>query len=57
MTGRGIGRALAALAVGAAAGYACALLRTPIPWMLGPLFSLAFLRVAGIDVGVPTPVR
>ena len=57
MTRRGIGRAALALAIGAAAGYACALLRTPIPWMLGPLFSLAFLRVAGVDIGVPTPVR
>ena len=57
MTGRGLGRTLVTLAIGAAAGYACALLHTPIPWMLGPLFSLAFLRVAGIDVGVPTPVR
>ncbi len=49
--------ALLALAIGAGAGYGCALLRTPIPWMLGPLFSLAFLRVAGADVGVPAPVR
>jgi membrane AbrB-like protein len=57
MTSRGLGRTLVTLAIGAVAGYACALLHTPIPWMLGPLFSLAFLRVAGIDVGVPTPVR
>src|SRR5664279_5434295 len=57
MTRRGFSRALASLAIGAAAGYACALLHTPIPWMLGPLFSLAILRVAGVDVGVPTPVR
>jgi len=57
MTRRGFSRALASLAVGVAAGYVCALLHTPIPWMLGPLFSLAFLRVAGVDVGVPTPVR
>jgi uncharacterized protein len=57
MTRPGIVRALAALAIGAAAGFACSLLRTPIPWMLGPLFSLAFLRVAGVDIGVPTPVR
>jgi uncharacterized protein len=50
-------RALAALAIGATAGFVCSLLHTPIPWMLGPLFSLAFLRVAGVDIGVPTPVR
>ena len=57
MTRRGIGRSLLALAIGATAGYLCAWLHTPIPWMLGPLFSLAILRVAGVDVGVPTPVR
>jgi membrane AbrB-like protein len=47
----------AALAVGTAAGYACMLLRTPIPWMLGPLFSLALLRVLGADVAAPFPAR
>ena len=57
MTRRGVRSALLALAIGAGAGYVCAWLRTPIPWMLGPLFSLAFLRVAGVDVGVPAPVR
>ena len=57
MTRPGMRSALLALAIGAGAGYACALLHTPIPWMLGPLFSLAFLRVAGVDVGVPAPVR
>ena len=25
--------------------------------MLGPLSALAFLRVAGVDIGVPTPIR
>jgi membrane AbrB-like protein len=57
MTRRGIGRTLLAFAIGISAGFACAALHTPIPWMLGPLFSLAILRVAGVDVGVPTPVR
>ena len=47
----------AALVVGVLAGYACTLLRTPIPWMLGPLFALAFLRVAGVDVEAPPPAR
>jgi membrane AbrB-like protein len=45
------------IAIGVAAGAFCAWLNTPIPWMLGPLFALAILRVAGADVGVPTPVR
>ena len=57
MTRRGIGSALLALAIGAIAGYVCSLLHTPIPWMLGPLFTLAALRVAGVDIGVPTPIR
>ena len=47
----------AALAVGTGAGYACMLLRTPIPWMLGPLFSLALLRVLGVDIAAPPPAR
>jgi len=57
VTGPGLRRTLLALAIGVGAGYACALLHTPIPWMLGPLFALAALRVAGVDVGVPVPVR
>ena len=47
----------ATLAVGALAGYVCAMLRTPIPWMLGPLFSIAFLRVAGARIEAPPPAR
>ncbi len=58
MTGRaraaGVSRALAGLAIALAAGTACAWLHTPIPWMLGPLFALAFLRVAGVDVVAPS---
>jgi uncharacterized protein len=48
---------IGALAVGAAAGGVCALLHTPIPWMLGPLFAIAALRVSGVDTGVPVQVR
>ena len=55
-TGRWL-RWCAALAIGALAGYACERLRTPIPWMLGPLFTIAFLRVAGIDIAAPPPAR
>ncbi len=43
-------RWVAALAIGAAAGYLCMLLHTPIPWMLGPLFSIAMLRISGVDI-------
>ncbi len=40
----------AGLAVGVVAGWICSLLHTPIPWMLGPLVTLAMLRVAGVPV-------
>ena len=50
-------RAVAALAIGGAAGWLCSVLHTPIPWMLGPLFSIAFLRVAGASLEVPLQVR
>jgi len=43
----------AGLAAGAAAGWICSRLHTPIPWMLGPLVTLAFLRVAGVRIGSP----
>ena len=52
-----VGRWALALAVALAAGAACALLRTPIPWMLGPLFAMALLRVAGAPVEAPPPAR
>ncbi len=47
----------AALCVGAVAGYVCTLLHTPIPWMLGPLFSIALLRVAGLNLESPLAAR
>ncbi len=52
-----VARWAAALGVGALAGYVCMLMHTPIPWMLGPLFTLAFLRVVGVDIGAPPPTR
>ena len=39
------------------AGYVCALLHTPIPWMLGPLFTIAALRIAGVAVAAPDSAR
>ena len=57
MTTRGVLRAVSALALGAVAGFVCAQLHTPIPWMLGPLFTLAILRISGVDLGVPTSMR
>ncbi len=52
-----VARWTAALAVSVGAGYVCMLLRTPIPWMLGPLFTVAFLRIAGVDISAPPPAR
>jgi len=61
-TGAGRGPALpirwaATLAIGAAAGALCARIGTPIPWMLGPLFTIAFLRVAGAQLETPLVAR
>lgn len=48
---------LATFAVALAAGFACAWLRTPIPWMLGPLLAIAACRVAGLRVDAPRGTR
>jgi uncharacterized protein len=42
--------ALSGLVLGAAAGWVCSRIGTPIPWMLGPLLAVALLRVAGANV-------
>ena len=52
-----ITRGVAALAIGAAAGFLFSALKTPIPWMLGPLFSIALLRVCGVSVAAPNGSR
>lgn len=51
------GRWAAALAVGVGAGYLCSRIGTPIPWMLGPLFALAIVRICGVDIVAPPPSR
>jgi len=43
-------RSFAGVALGAAAGWICSRLHTPIPWMLGPLVTIAALRVSNVDV-------
>lgn len=50
-------RAALGLVVALAAGALCAWLRTPIPWMLGPLLAMAALRIAGVDVRAPPGAR
>ncbi|HZQ61410.1 MAG TPA: AbrB family transcriptional regulator [Casimicrobiaceae bacterium] len=46
-------RSLLSVAIGALAGWICSRLHTPIPWMLGPLCTLALLRVLGRDLPAP----
>ncbi len=48
---------LACLVAAAAAGYVFSRLRTPIPWMLGPLCTVAVLRVSGAPVVAPRGAR
>lgn len=40
----------AALAIASLAGWAAAAAHLPLPWMLGPLFSIALLRIAGLPL-------
>ena len=42
-----------ALALAVAAGFLFAALQTPIPWMLGPLLTVASFRVAGAPLEAP----
>ena len=42
-----------ALAVAAAAGALCALLRVPLPWMIGPMLAVAAVRIAGWHIVGP----
>jgi membrane AbrB-like protein len=48
---------LGALAVALAAGALFAWLRTPIPWMLGPLCVVAACRVGGLAIAAPPGAR
>jgi membrane AbrB-like protein len=50
---RDLVRWTAAVALSVAAGFVCSRAHAPIPWMLGPLFTLAALRVAGVDIVAP----
>jgi membrane AbrB-like protein len=48
---------LLTLAIGLVAAWLCEWLRTPLPWMIGPLFAAAALRMAGADLRAPVQVR
>ena len=46
-----------ALAVGIPAGYLFAVLRTPIPWMIGPMVAVAALNLLGVRMHSPPFAR
>jgi uncharacterized membrane protein AbrB (regulator of aidB expression) len=37
-----------ALAIGLVAAVACATLHVPLPWMIGPMLSVAAVRMCGV---------
>ena len=53
MNARSAAAGLAGVVLGGVAGALCSRIGTPIPWMLGPLFALAALRVAGAPITAP----
>lgn len=58
MTPRPVWRGfLPALALALAAATACIALDTPLPWMIGPLFSTAFACMLGARLGAPVQAR
>jgi len=48
---------LKAFAVGIPAGYLCHRLRTPIPWMIGPMIAVATLNLMGVRMHSPPYAR
>jgi len=48
---------LRALAVGIPAGYLFAWLKTPIPWMIGPMVAVAALNLCGVSMDSPPYAR
>lgn len=47
----------AALAIGFILAHFCVWIDTPLPWMLGPLFGTAALRMAGLPLSCPVQAR
>lgn len=50
---RALGRVGLTLALAALAGWAALSVHSPLPWMLGPLFSVALLRMLGAPLRPP----
>jgi membrane AbrB-like protein len=48
---------LSAFVIGLAAASLCVWLKTPLPWIIGPLFATAIARMAGLDLRCPVPFR
>lgn len=48
---------VSAMVLGIAAAQLCVALGTPLPWMIGPLFGSAALRLCGADLRCPTMCR
>src|SRR5262245_37817992 len=46
-----------ALLVGIPAGYICARMRTPIPWLIGPMVGVAALNLLGVRMSSPPYAR
>jgi membrane AbrB-like protein len=57
MDSRFVFRAAATLALALAAAAACVWLRTPLPWMLGPLVATALASVLGAPTQSAAPLR
>ena len=48
---------VATLLAGIAGALLCVWLKTPLPWMIGPLLTIAALRMSGAPLRLPTPFR
>lgn len=48
---------LQALAAGLLAAFFCRWIDTPLPWLIGPLFASAALRISGADLRCPVAAR
>jgi uncharacterized protein len=57
MIARDWGGPLGGLLLAVVAGWLCAWVHTPLPWMIGPLFAVAGARLAGAPVVAPPAAR
>ncbi|MFX5622733.1 AbrB family transcriptional regulator, partial [Acinetobacter baumannii] len=48
---------LLTLLLGLGAALLCEWLRTPLPWMIGPLLAVAAARMMGADLRAPSQAR